>query len=394
MFAFTKKVNSGVLKLISTIYFIQGFVGISGVALPLYLRSSGLSVQQIAAFMSVSTFPWFLKIFYGAISDVFPIWGYRRKPYLVIYCFLMILGWVLMSILPVKMTMLVFAMMIANLGFAAIDVVTDGIVVEHSDEKTAQIYQSISWGMRSVGALISGILGGYLAGKFDHRLIFLWTAFLPIVSLLALTFYHEKKTTAAPTANFLIPLARCGKFLFSGDLLWFSAFLLIASSSAALSTPLFFYMRETLGFHEQFLGVLSSATWGGAIAGCFIYLKFLKQMKLGRALGMAIIIGFLAILSCILIHDKMSAIIIFILCGILGYISILPLVSSAAKLANATGVESSLFAVLMSIQNLGAAIFIFLGGFLFELIGLHLMIILIAFVTLSGLLVVQRLRSI
>ncbi len=394
MFAFMKKVNSGVVKLIGVVYFIQGFIGISGVALPLFLRSLGFSIKEIAIFMSVSSIPWFLKIFYGAVSDIFPIRGYRRKPYLVIYCLIMSSGWILMFLLPATMTYLVLAMMLANLGFAAIDVVTDGIVVEHSTEQTSQIYQSIAWGMRSAGALISGVLGGYVAGKYEYRLIFLWTALLPIVSIMALSFYLEQKTRAKPTINILQPLAQCVKFLFSGDLLWFSLFIVIASGSAALATPLFFYMRETLGFSEQFLGILSSVTWGGAIIGCFIYLKFLKQMRLKYALGMAIAVGFLAILSCSLIHNKTSAILIFVMCGILGYISILPLVSSAAKLANSTGVESSLFAVLMSIQNLASAVSTFVGGILFEKIGLHLMIVAIAFFTLSGLLVVRRLKTI
>lgn len=394
MFEFLKKVNPGVVKLAAVVYFIQGFVGISGVALPLFLRSLGFSIKTIALFMSISSIPWFLKIFYGAISDSLPIRGFRRKPYLVIYCFLMATGWVLMAILPTKMFPLVLAMMLANLGFAAIDVVTDGIVVEHSNEKTAQIYQSISWGMRSAGALVSGVLGGYFAGKFEYRLIFLWTAILPIVSMIALTFYREQKIEKITTANIWLSLVQCFKFLFAGDLKWFSLFVLITSSSAALATPLFFYMRESLNFTEQFLGILSSVTWSGAIVGCVIYLKFLKQMKLKSALTMAVIIGVLAIFACALIQNKSSAILIFMLCGILGYISILPLVSSAAKLANDTRVESSLFAVLMSIQNIGSALSTYAGGLLFEKLGLRFLIIVVALITASGLMVIRKLRTI
>ena len=56
-------------------------------------------------------------------------------------------------------------MTIANLGLAATDVITDGLVVEYSRKGTAQTYQGIAWGARSVGSILSGYLGGILAAK-------------------------------------------------------------------------------------------------------------------------------------------------------------------------------------------------------------------------------------
>src|SRR5256885_5861086 len=38
---------------------------------------------QIAAFLTVLNLPWFIKPLYGLVSDFVPLFGYRRKTYLI-----------------------------------------------------------------------------------------------------------------------------------------------------------------------------------------------------------------------------------------------------------------------------------------------------------------------
>src|SRR5205809_6621704 len=38
---------------------------------------------QIAAFLTVLNLPWFIKPLYGMVSDFLPLFGYRRKTYLI-----------------------------------------------------------------------------------------------------------------------------------------------------------------------------------------------------------------------------------------------------------------------------------------------------------------------
>lgn len=85
--------------LAAIVYFIQGALGVAGVALPLYLQSLGWSIPKIAQVTSIIGFPWIFKIVYGFISDSFPIYGYRRKPYLIICSVLSSLGWLLLIML-------------------------------------------------------------------------------------------------------------------------------------------------------------------------------------------------------------------------------------------------------------------------------------------------------
>lgn len=383
----------GVARLAAVVYFIQGSLGIASIALPLYLRAQGFSISKITFISSVTAIPWFFKILYGAISDAFPIFSQRRKPYLVIYAFLSCTGWILLSLSPPDEKWIILSMTIANLGLAATDVITDGLVVEYSRNETAKTYQSIAWGARSAGAVLSGFTGGILAAKMPPKSIFLITASLPLVTLFAAFLLREKLyPRATQLKNILSPIVESIRFILQSDLKWFLLFLSVISSSVAIGTPLFFFMRETLAFDEIFLGMLSSITWLGTIIGCFIFLKFFHKTPLRKTLYWAIWIGFMNVLATLLIRNYAAAFIVSFLLGVLGYNVLLPVFSSAAKLVHGTGVEGSLYAILMSLFNVGQALAGILGGILYERIGLNVLIILTAFLGLSALFVIPRLK--
>ncbi|CAI5716199.1 unnamed protein product [Peronospora destructor] len=63
-----------------------------------YLNCSG---AQVAAAKELVVLPWSFKVFYGIISDCFPIWGYRRRPYMVIGWAICIGMLLIMAILPI-----------------------------------------------------------------------------------------------------------------------------------------------------------------------------------------------------------------------------------------------------------------------------------------------------
>ena len=379
----------------AVVYFIQGALGIANIAFPLYVRAQGYTVAKISWLTAVGTFPWFCKIIYGAVSDAIPLWGLRRKPYLVICSALSSLGWFFLGVFPPQEIYLVVTMSIANLGLAATDVITDGLVVEHSVAGTTQIYQGISWGSRSIGSVLAGVTGGLLAARYRAELIFFLTGMLPLISLVAALFVHEDPVPVQQERQSIwIPIRDSLRYLVRGDLKWFCLLLVIASGSAAIGTPLFFYMREELGFDEVFLGILGSVAWAGAILGCLVFLTSSRHLPLKTTLYWAIGIAFLDALLAILIRSRISALSITIVSGVLGCMVLLPFLSSAAKLAHGTGVESSLFAILASLFNLGQAGSGIVGSLVYEWMGLRSLILITACFVLLGLLVIPRIRTI
>lgn len=374
------------------VYFIQGALGISGVALPLYLRSLNWSVAEITAVSALAGFPWVIKIFYGILSDTYPLLGFRRKSYLILFSSISILGWASLVVMPPDKHWIIFSMMMANLGFAATDVITDGLVVEHSNEFTSPIYQSIAWGSRSMGAVCSGFTGGWLAQHWDPKQVFTLTMFLPFcVSLVAL-WILEKKVEKAPFKSPWGPVRSSFKLLLSSNLSFFSMILFMASISAAFGLPFFFHMKENLKFSETFLGLLSSIGWSGAMIGSFIYGRFLRKISPKFLLRLAIIVNSINIFSTLLIQNETTAFVLVFIGGVMGCLVMLPIFSSAASLTHQTGVEGTLFAILMSVFNLGQIAFGFLGGRVYHVIGLVPLILITGFFALFGLLFVKKLK--
>lgn len=388
------RIDPSVAGLASAVYFVQGAISISAVAFPLLLRGKGWSISEISSFAFIVGLPWTLKIVYGAISDVFPIAGLRRKPYILIASLVACLSWMGLALFhETRFSILTFSLA-ANFAFAITDVVTDALIVEKSDETNAQYYQSLSWGFRAAGAVIGGYLGGWLASRFSYQWVFLATALVASVGFIAGLFVKEDATRVPIPHSPLYPIKEGIRLLFRGDLKWFSLLMIVGTFSASFNTPLFFHFKEKLNFSEGFLGSLVSLAWIGAIAGCLLYTRILGKTSLHRMIRYSVWLNVLNILITFLYFDRISAVSITLLGGVIGYLSFLPLISTATVLSRQKGIEGALFALLMSVHNMGQLAAIFVGGQLFDIIGLAPLILLSAVIALSGLFFIDRIKII
>ncbi|MBI4397913.1 MAG: MFS transporter [Candidatus Omnitrophica bacterium] len=361
-------------RLAALVYFVQGALGITGIALPLYLKNIGFSVSDVTYLMSLGSFPWFLKILYGAISDSVPILGMRRKPYIFLSSLISAVGWLVFSTKPTGFWGIVAVLAVINTGFAATDVITDGLIVERSTKETAGKYQSLAWGFRSLGAILSGALGGYLARAFPYHQVFAMAAVLPMATMIACFFVREHKTSFNEFPVWE-PIWKSIKLLFTPAMSVFSLILIVGSLSASFNTPFFFHLKETMQIKEEILGMLMSLSWMGAIIGALIFGKFLSRFNIYKLMIAGVVINVFNVIACLLVQDVRSAVFVFLMSGILAYITFLPFLTMCAKLTHGTGVEGCLFAVFMSIHNLGTITSGLVGGKIFPLIGLQSLIV-------------------
>jgi len=150
-------------------------------------------------------------------------------------------------------------------------------------------------------------------------------------------------------------------------------------------------MKENLGFSELFMGSLISLGWGGAMLGSFIYVKWFKKVSPSKMLYVAVLLNAVNAWSTLLIAGPATALVWVTIGGVLGCLTLLPIMSSSAILSSQTEVEGTLFAVLMSIYNLGQICFGFLGGRLFESFGIVRLIVLGGALGLLSLLWIRQL---
>ena len=70
---------------VMTVYFVQGVLGLASLARTYFLKDElGLGAAESSALLGVTALPWVIKPVYGFLTDGLPIFGLRRKPYLVI----------------------------------------------------------------------------------------------------------------------------------------------------------------------------------------------------------------------------------------------------------------------------------------------------------------------
>ncbi|XP_051133537.1 probable folate-biopterin transporter 4 [Andrographis paniculata] len=138
-----------------------------------------------------------------------------------------------------------------------------------------------------------------------------------------------------------------------------------------LSTIMFYYQTEVLKLEASFLGRARVVGWLGLMLGTFIYNRFLKKMKLRRILlyahfGLAI----LSLLDGVLvsrshvhvgISDKVMVLFGSALSDGINQFKFMPFLILSGQLCP-PGVEGTLFALFMSINNFGSTVGSFVGA--------------------------------
>ncbi|QQR83692.1 hypothetical protein IPJ72_00555 [Candidatus Peregrinibacteria bacterium] len=180
------------------VYFVQAAVGISAIAQFMFTRNElGFDFIQLALLSALGTIAWSIKPIYGFLTDLVPIRGYRRRPYLHVTPLITCLSWLYIALFAHSFASYAIPLIIANIGMGFTDVICDGLVVQESDKKTAGRYQSLCWGALTVGAIISTFYSGLLLNRdiLTIQQMFMLTAAMPLITFVLSFFIREDKIT-------------------------------------------------------------------------------------------------------------------------------------------------------------------------------------------------------
>ncbi|MDD5455440.1 MAG: hypothetical protein PHV30_00230 [Candidatus Margulisbacteria bacterium] len=199
--------------LISSVYFVQGIVVITGMAEFILTRNAfNFSWLQLAFLSALTTLTWCIKPIYGFFTDLLPLFARRRKPYLLISSLLTTLGYIFLAFWGTNFMLITCALIIMNIGLGFSDVIIDGLVVETSTPENVGKYQALCWRAKATGILIASLLSGFIL----ERAVFSgWLKGTSLTGLLASLFPMAFSTQLIGNINILD--IRC-LFLFTG--LW------------------------------------------------------------------------------------------------------------------------------------------------------------------------------
>lgn len=121
------------LLAIAMVYFVQGILGISRLAITFFMKDDlHLDPASVTFLTGLGSAPWLVKPLYGFLSDTVPIAGYRRRSYLLLCGLVSACGWAYLATVANSPSGVVLALIAGNLGSACSDVVVDSIVVERA----------------------------------------------------------------------------------------------------------------------------------------------------------------------------------------------------------------------------------------------------------------------
>ncbi len=353
------------LVAIGVIYFIQGALGLAQLAVSFFFKDDlGLTPAETASLIGLVMVPWTVKPFYGFISDSVPIWGYRRRPYLVFFGILGALAWVGMATIVDSAPLAVLFIGIASLSVSFSDALIDALIVQRArlEEKgDAGSLQSFGWGAVSMGGVTAAFLSGYLLEHYGTRVVFLITALLPLIGGIASFAIQDDRVTGQSQGKFLPQWRSLKQALTNPQILLPTAFLFLWQGTPSADTAFFFFTTNDLHFNPQFLGTVRLVTNLAGLLGVWVFHRFLRQVPIRRIFAWTTVISTLLGLTTLIlvthfnrqlgIDDRWFSMGDSLILTVAGRIAFMPTLVLAARLCP-EGVEATLFALLMSVLNL------------------------------------------
>jgi hypothetical protein len=322
----------------------------------------------ISAWLAILDVPWIIKPLWGAISDFVPLFGYRRRPYLVLanVAAFAAFAWVAMEDTTAA---LIPALTVTAVAMAVSSTLCGALLVETGQKTNASgSFVNQQWLWYSIAQMISGVVAGYLIEILPalgamHAAAWI-AAIAPISIIGGLWLVHEPRASVDLAAlrerlDALVSVFR------SRDLWFVAGFLFLYYFSPGFGTPLYFQMSDHLHFSQGFIGVLSSIHSGGWIAGGLLYRWRIRRLNRLALLRLSIIGGVCSTLSYLLLLNPSAAVVIYFVNGIANMIAMIATMTLAAE-SCPEGAEGFAFAGMMSIMNLTSPLSDTLGSMLYQ----------------------------
>ena len=376
---------SAELIAILTIYFVQGILALSRLAVSFFLKDELLlSPVQMSAIVGISTIPWMTKPLYGFISDSLPLFGYHRKPYIVLSGILGCTAWVCLGTVVHTSTTATIMIVLSSLSVAISDVIVDSIVVERArSESEAKIgsLQSLCWGSSAIGGLCTAYLSGLLLEYFTNRTVFLITALFPLIISSVAWLISEKPINKddKKSNNTKYQLGQIRQAITQKAIWLPTAFIFVWHATPNAESAFFYFTTNELQFQPEFLGRVRLVTSLASLIGVWAFQRYLKTIPfrimfswgifLSTALGMTTLLLVTHTNRLLGIDDHWFSLGDSLIITVIGQVLFMPILVLSTKLCP-PGIEATFFALIMSVFNLGGTVSYALGSIMMKWLGI------------------------
>jgi predicted MFS family arabinose efflux permease len=359
--------------LFGAMYFVQGIgeptEGLVGQPVKSFLKANEYSAAEITSFSALLALPWAIKPLYGVLTDFVPLFGLRRRSYLLVATFATTLGLVALFALfhrDISREALLAALLIPSVGIAFADVVIDALMVEKGQHYAATgRFQSIQWAALYAAAILAGPIGGSLARHQAQEYGFLICGVAAGVSLMLTYFFVREVPVARERHGIREAWKTLRRAATTPGLPAVAGFLFLWNFNPFANDVLYLHLTEGIGADEQFYGWTVALLGMSSVAASIAYGFYCNRVPFGVLLHASIALGVVATSSYGLVVGEASAVAITPLVGFTYMTGVLIQLDLAAR-ACPPDVAGTAFALLMAITNVSLSSAIALGGSLYD----------------------------
>jgi MFS family permease len=367
-----KAATRQLLLFFALVYVVEGLGQVGGlIAQPLnyYLKTAqNWTPLQITAFVSLFNLPWIIKPLYGLISDFVPLFGYRRKSYLILVNAAAIAGfvWTTQITAPgnlfLSLSVTAYAMAISSTLCGAV-LVENGQRLHESGSFVNQ-----QWLWFNIAAMAAALLGGQLVERLSpdgalHGAAAI-IAVAPLLVIGGALFLVPEKKASINLQGMKDTFAGLKESFRRRELWLIAGFLFLYNFSPGLSTPLYFTMTDSLHFSQSYIGILGSISAAGWVVGALLYHRLFDHLTLKMLLNLSILFGAVATAAFLFLSNETSAAVIYFCSGFAAMLAMVASLTLAADYCPPRA-EGFTFAVLMSVSNLASSLADNIGSFLY-----------------------------
>ncbi|XP_076926169.1 putative folate-biopterin transporter 6 [Bidens hawaiensis] len=334
--------------------------------------------SKVQVFIGLYSIPWVMKPVWGIMTDVFPIMGYRRRPYFIVAGFVGVVAAALVAEGGVKLGVAaaLWCLIALAAGMAMVDVTIDACIARNSIElkELAPDMQSLCGVCSSAGALVGYATSGFFVDHLGPQLA-LGILAIPAASQILLGFViYEKKASddlSAKKKQALFNLGGALKGMYETiqfPQVWKPSLYMYLSIALSFSThegQFYWYTDPKAGpaFSQELVGMVHAIGALASIVGVLIYHKLLKDYPFRKLLFFAQLVyglsGFLDLMFILRLNlvlglpDYLFVVMEECVSRVVSRVRWMPMIVLSASLCP-IGIEGTFFALLMSIDSFGS----------------------------------------
>jgi len=305
-----------------------------------------------AAFFFWAILPWYFKPVAGILTDAFPLFGSRRRSYILISTTLAVLSWLVLALTPQQYYALLWVAIAINTFMVIASTVVGGYMVEIAQATAGSgRLTAIRQFVQQACYIINGPVAGYLAS-----IAFGWTAaacggILFLLVPVTIVFLHEQRDRT--DSRELLDNARkqLTKIGTAGTMWGAAGLMALFYVAPGLYTAVFYKQQNDLHLNTEAQGFLQLISGIGGVTAAVGYGYLCRRWNLRRMLVACLVSGTAANLAYLFYTSAARARVVEGFNGFGYTLAELALMDLAVR-ATPAGSEGLGFSLMMSVRNL------------------------------------------